>query len=772
MEEYVLLGTTLQYSTQRLNFFSISGQFDKIDAKAEQKFREGYKKLGNLKAVYEQFPSLLHNVITWVDEQALDHIKLQEIYTVSRSDLSNAGQSSVDGMKRTYQERIMDPYEAIQHKKEADAARRELKKKIKSNDLWDSIGYTAINAVGNMGSSIGAEMDAGSVYRDEEILRLFLEDLHDYVLSVMIVTIRLIEKNSNIRYDLPRGEDLKSARNLEKNILNGSVPPEKRDQMALQVLQANPTAFDLYDFLLDNHGDADHTLEKMADRFGYDNFKAHKASVLKDVFSSPLSRTYTEEEDVLNLKKRVADYAEYLGVSPEKEMAVLDRQWKAIDLRLRTANGKEYETREQAQDVRDDFVLRDQKAASYDLKRINFLDSTQLQQFIRCLTDLPYKSADVPQGIPAFVDHITRQAVDRCTAIDMVHAPNNAVEGVERIWTLSGLYEQVASKMKFGSAGAELVQKNKTQLTMRGEESLCLCQDISKLLSPGKLLLITTQNLYLVSGKDTAAFPLEEILGITPEGSGCSIQLKDKPAYQTPFLIKLSDDDMNRYSRILFNTVEALRLRNVPFESIYVPVAEALAAEPQVLTGLNEPSSAKSPAAAPEVPVPPQIDSTITISDKDDLRTAYAKALVACGGTPEGIQAAYRAAETESNKAGEVYTAELKNVPGAGTAHAISLVAAFGFFFGLASIFFLSLVTGLLITAVCMFIFSVTNKQEKTLMEQAASAQSREAHIRHEEAEKRLTACKAYLKAKKEAEEKGISPADVQDLIAELTMQG
>ena len=53
-----------------------------------------------------------------------------------------------------------------------------------------------------------------------------------------------------------------------------------------------------------------------------------------------------------------------------------------------------------------------------------------------------------------------------------------------------------------------------------------------------------------------------------------------------------------------------------------------------------------------------------------------------------------------------------------------------------------------------------------------ASAQSQEVQARKEAALERMRACRQYLTAKKEAEEKGISPADVQDLVAQLTSQG
>lgn len=770
MKEFVLLGTTLQYSTQRMNYFSISDLFENIAAQAEQQFQAGYKKFGNLKNVRDQFSSLLYDVLKQVDKEALAHVKRQDIYSVSRSDISVAGKDALIKIRSTYQERIMAPYEALEHKKEAEAARRELRKKIKSNDLWDSIGYTAINAVGNMGTSISAGMDASSIYHNEETMRLFLDELAEYVLAIKTVTIHLIEKNSDVGYDWPDREELKKAETLTQNILNGSVPSEKCDQLALQALQIDPHTFTLYDFLLAKHGDADHQLEEMAECFGYSDFTAHKAAMLHDKFSKPLSLTYTDEEDVLHLKKQVADYAAYLGVEPKREMAVLDKQWAAIDLRLRTANGKEYETRQQAQDVRDDIVIRDQKAASYDLRRINLLDSEQMQRFTTILTGISYKSQDIPAEIPKYVEAITRQAVDRCMAIDAAHAPNDVVEGVEKIWSLSPIYDQVAPKMKFGPSGEELVKNYSKQFSLDGDDPLCLCQDISKLLSPGKLLVLTAQKMYIVSGKETAVFPLDDILSITPQENSCVLQLKDQSPFQTPFLIKLSGSAMEQYARFLFNTVEALRLRNIPYESIYVPVEDALAAEPQPLTGLTE-LSADTAATPAEAPATVQINSKTSIDDKDDKRLAYAKALAACNGTPEGIQAAYNTAEKEAKAAEDAYSAELKNVPGAKTANIISVIAAFGMIFGFISIFFTSLLTGLVIAAVCIGIFSVSDRREKTLMKQAASAQSREALIQQEETKKQLEICKGYLKAKKEAEENGISAADVQDLVENLMQQ-
>ena len=102
MKEFVLLGTTLQYSTQRMNYFSISDLFENIATQAKQQFQAGYKKFGNLKNVRDQFSSLLYDVLKRVDEEALAHVKRQDIYSVSRSDISVAGKDALIKIRSTY----------------------------------------------------------------------------------------------------------------------------------------------------------------------------------------------------------------------------------------------------------------------------------------------------------------------------------------------------------------------------------------------------------------------------------------------------------------------------------------------------------------------------------------------------------------------------------------------------------------------------------------------------------------------------------------------
>lgn len=91
--------------------------------------------MDSLKAEYDQFSSLLYDTLTWVDEQAMEYIKLHKFYTVSRRDTSGvaAEESVVEGMRVNYQKLIMALYEPLPHKNDAEAPlRRDLKKKSSS----------------------------------------------------------------------------------------------------------------------------------------------------------------------------------------------------------------------------------------------------------------------------------------------------------------------------------------------------------------------------------------------------------------------------------------------------------------------------------------------------------------------------------------------------------------------------------------------------------------------------------------------------------------
>lgn len=305
MKEFTLLGTTLRYSTQRLNYYSIHSVFLKLAKESWKQFYTDYQKMGNLSKAYEQLPTVIAAVFRRIDSACEDHIKRQDIYSVKANDIRNHCQSALHEIRQVYQERIVAPYQAIDERKKAEAAQREFKKKVKANDLWDNLGYSALNAVGNLGSSLNASLDANSVYKNSDTLDRFKNAILDYTILAEHTTMRLIEENSNIAYDEPNSSEVSKLQNITDNILNGTVPSEKQDEMILDVLQGNPHAFELYDLLVKKYGDADGTLEDMATCFGYSDFVTYKLNLLKEKFSKELSATYTEEQDILDLKKQI-----------------------------------------------------------------------------------------------------------------------------------------------------------------------------------------------------------------------------------------------------------------------------------------------------------------------------------------------------------------------------------------------------------------------------------------------------------------------------------
>ena len=164
-----------------------------------------------------------------IDSACEDHIKRQDIYSVKANDIRNHCQSALHEIRQVYQERIVAPYQAIDERKKAEAAQREFKKKVKANDLWDNLGYSALNAVGNLGSSLNASLDANSVYKNSDTLDRFKNAILDYTILAEHTTMRLIEENSNIAYDEPNSSEVSKLQNITDNILNGTVPSEKQD---------------------------------------------------------------------------------------------------------------------------------------------------------------------------------------------------------------------------------------------------------------------------------------------------------------------------------------------------------------------------------------------------------------------------------------------------------------------------------------------------------------------------------------------------------------
>lgn len=59
MKEFTLLGTTLNYSTQRLNYYSIHSVFLELAQTSWKQFYSDYQKMGSLQKAYEQLPKVI-----------------------------------------------------------------------------------------------------------------------------------------------------------------------------------------------------------------------------------------------------------------------------------------------------------------------------------------------------------------------------------------------------------------------------------------------------------------------------------------------------------------------------------------------------------------------------------------------------------------------------------------------------------------------------------------------------------------------------------------
>src|SRR5699024_7131787 len=170
--------------------------------------------------------------------------------------------------------------------------------------------------------------------------------------------------------------------------------------------------------------------------------------------------------------------------------------------------------------------------------------------------------------------------------------------------------------------------------SLEPDEKLCICQDISRLLSPGKVLVITNLRFCVIQNKDVAQFSLDQIQAIQGQDNGCMVSLKNQPAYQTPFLVNLPAKEMELYVRLLNYTVQGLQLTGIPREQIYVSIdsEEALSADPQPLVEQSISVASHDASTAMHSPAPAATVNTITsdnsakqnASSADTKKFAYA----------------------------------------------------------------------------------------------------------------------------------------------------
>jgi len=421
MREFQLFHAKLQYTQERLNYFEFYDFCVGMIRDAEAHLRKSWKEAGSLDRIYDHYNDKLAEAIGAAANKTTNYLNAAGVYSYTSELLMKQSKKGYQ-IFQDFQEMVEGPYEKIEIQLRGEAEFRKLRKKTRAKYRgfgWDmgsqivnstkaaaknavtGLGHTAMNAVGNAMSSMKAADEKGKIYRDKEIVDILCEDMTAFINEMADIAQNAIERETDIRIDRLADGERKRASALSQNILEGRVPEEKIRRAAVESLIIWPFNSSLYRFLIDRYGDAGKEIEAMGKTFRFDA-AAYKKQKLEEAYAGLLKKKFAEEQELLEKKREVLEYSAYMGVEDEKYTAYLDQEWSGIDRRIRTVEGEEYATREEAAQVEDDIKTFDVLLGWAALENRNMLDAGEYEAALQLVKGAKYKN-------PRFAERVERR---------------------------------------------------------------------------------------------------------------------------------------------------------------------------------------------------------------------------------------------------------------------------------------------------------------------------------------------------------------------------
>ena len=133
-----------------------------------------------------------------------------------------------------------------------------------------------------------------------------------------------------------------------KNLENNKIPENKIDDVAFEIFQKHPFMAEIIEWAVEHYGDQQGHYQKIADAFHID-ITEKKKSILQATYAQI---DFSTEENLLYGKKLIEEKENDFGIVIDAFHCKIDAALKEFDLKARTVDGVEYETREKADKAR------------------------------------------------------------------------------------------------------------------------------------------------------------------------------------------------------------------------------------------------------------------------------------------------------------------------------------------------------------------------------------------------------------------------------------
>ena len=208
----------------------------------------------------------------------------------------------------------------------------------------DELGLMMLNGLKRLGDGVVNTGKAALIYNDD--VKKKIKDEFYYLCNSMVDSFAaaLYDTEKLDLRDPVSIEDFRRVKAVLKNIVENKIPESRVDGAALEIFEKYPYNAELIEWALGRYGDEAGEFQKIADAFRID-LSEKKNELIQKYFKAI---DFSTEESTLKGAEKYYAGEKALSWKNEENKAFIEKKLKEFDVKARTFDGVEYETRELA----------------------------------------------------------------------------------------------------------------------------------------------------------------------------------------------------------------------------------------------------------------------------------------------------------------------------------------------------------------------------------------------------------------------------------------
>ena len=323
--EFQLLGQTIEASEGIRNFLKIQEYYRQLADKAEKEFYNDYNQFldaffycsHDCKNLLEHYKgNALTNFVKKYASETRKYLAQYEVYTLSADDIWASAcedRNNISELQWAFENYFSDlAYEMNENQKDDEWFSSQMKKKFRSLYF-------------------------------EQFLRKDIFSMGNFV-------VRYLDDNDILELEYVSKEEAEEANGLYENLKDGTIPYDKRAELAVSMVELDPRATRYYEYIFNNIPNAKYEISAIANYYGIDLSQL----IEKDIACTFSIANITSEEEALKKMEALKEAMARFGVSQSATEKELHSILLDYDIKARTYEGTLYSTREECAKVKED----------------------------------------------------------------------------------------------------------------------------------------------------------------------------------------------------------------------------------------------------------------------------------------------------------------------------------------------------------------------------------------------------------------------------------